>query len=230
MKVFEMKLKVYLLKDIETEKLLAREAGFIDSALAKESKWLDYHEENQFKNYCFNGCYPLEREGVYKKDKIYTITIRTVDAKLAKYFYEVLKDHHNPFMKGLTIEGRILPQKRIREIYSLTPVIQKSDDGYWKNQMSLDEFEKHLFENAIKKYKQYTGEDLNEDFQLYTGFCFLNKNPIPNEYKKIRLLGDKINLKIADEEQAQKIAYFLLGTGICELNSRGFGYCNYRWV
>lgn len=229
MKVFEMKLKVYLLKDIETEKLLAREAGFIDSALAKEEKWLDYHEENQFKNYCFNGCYPLEKEGVYKKDKIYTITIRTVDAKLAKYFYEVLKDHHNPFIKGLTIEGRILPQKRIREIYSLTPVIQKSDEGYWRNQMSLDDFEKHLFENAVKKYKQYTGENSNEDFQLYTDFHFLNRSPIPNEYKEICLLGDKVSLKIPDEEQAQKMAYFLLGTGICELNSRGFGYCNYRW-
>ncbi len=37
MKVFEMKLKVYLLKDIETEKLLAREAGFIDE-LTKETE------------------------------------------------------------------------------------------------------------------------------------------------------------------------------------------------
>lgn len=166
---------------------------------------------------------------MYKKDKIYTITIRTVDAKLAKYFYEVLKDHHNPFIKGLTIEGRILPQKRIHEIYSLTPVIQKSDEGYWRNQMSLDAFEKHLFENAVKKYKQYTGENLNEDFQLYTDFHFLNRSPIPNEYKEICLLGDKVSLKISDEEQAQKMAYFLLGTGICELNSRGFGYCNYRW-
>ena len=230
MKVFEMRLKVYLLKDIETEKLLAKEAGFIDSALAKEAEWLDYHEENQFKNYCFNGCYPIERDGIYKKGKIYTITIRTIDARLAKYLFHTLKDHHNYFMKGLTVEGRILPQKMISEIYSLTPVIQKSDEGYWRNQMSLDEFEKHLFENAVKKYKQYTEEELNEDFQLYTGLIFLNRNPISNEYKKIRLLGDKINLKIADNEQAQKMAYFLLGTGICELNSRGFGYCNYRWI
>ena len=70
---------------------------------------------------------------------------------------------------------------------------------------------------------------MNEDFQLYTDFHFLNRSPIPNEYKEICLLGDKVSLKISDEEQAQKMAYFLLGTGICELNSRGFGYCNYRW-
>ena len=131
----------------------------------------------------------LKKKECIKKIRFIQSTIRTVDAKLAKYFYEVLKDHHNPFIKGLTIEGRILPQKRIREIYSLTPVIQKSDEGYWRNQMSLDDFEKHLFENAVKKYKQYTGENLNEDFQLYTDFHFLNRSPIPNEYKEILLVG-----------------------------------------
>lgn len=97
MKVFEMKLKVYLLKDIETKKLLAREAGFIDSALAKESKWLDYHEENQFKNYCFNGCYPLEKEGVYKKDKIYTILESEFERRLQKAVREELENEQKAY-------------------------------------------------------------------------------------------------------------------------------------
>ena len=58
----------------------------------------------------------------------------------------------------------------------------------------------------------------------------MNKKPIGVEYKEIRLLGDKLNLQIADNEMAQELAYFLLGTGIGEMNSRGYGYCNFRWI
>lgn len=52
------------------------------------------------------------------------------------------------------------------------------------------------------------GERIEENFQLYTNIIFLNRKPIANEYKGIRLLGDKISLKIADDVQAQEMAYF----------------------
>lgn len=229
-KVYELRVKVYILKDIPLREILAKEAEYIDSALAKNERWLEYHETNRFKNYCFGGLYPIEKEGVYKKDNIYTVTVRTVDSNLAQYFSKVLRNHYTDSMKGLTVENRVLPRKVIGEIYSLTPVIQKSDGGYWKNQMSLEEFERRLFDNAVKKYNQYTGKKIDEDFQLYTNITFLNRKPIANQYKGIQLLGDKVNLKIADNAQAQELAYFLLGTGLCELNSRGYGYCNYRWL
>lgn len=228
-RVYEIRIKVYILKDIPLPEVLGAEAEYIDSALAQSEKWLEYHETNRFKNYCFGGLYPIEKEGVYKKDNIYTVTVRTVDSNLAQYFSKILRNHYTDSMKGLTVENRVLPRKVIGEIYSLTPVIQKSD-GYWKNQMSLEEFERRLFENAVKKYNQCTGKKIDEDFQLYTNITFLNKKPIANEYKGIRLLGDKVNLKIADNAQAQELAYFLLGTGLCEMNSRGYGYCNYRWL
>lgn len=38
----------------------------------------------------------------------------------------------------------------IVELYALTPVIMKSDEGYWKNKISLDEYERLLKENLIK--------------------------------------------------------------------------------
>lgn len=49
-------------------------------------------------------------------------------------------------------------------------------------------------------------------------------------YKGITLLGDKFDLKIADNKKAQELAYFLIGTGISEMNSRGAGYCNYKYI
>ena len=82
----------------------------------------------------------------------------------------------------------------------------------------------------IKKYNHYTGEKIDEEFQLYTGLTFMNRKPVKVEYKGIHLLGDKVNLKISDDVRAQELAYVLLGTGIGTMNARGYGYCNYRWL
>lgn len=229
-KVYEIRLKIFLLRDIPVIKIMGEEAEFIDSALAKDSKWLEYHEKNCLKNYCMGGLYPIEKDGVYKKEEIYTITIRTVDVELAKYFSKELRNHYTESMKGLTLENRILPKKFIGEIYTLTPVIIKTDKGYWRDQISINEFERLLVENLIKKYNQYTGEKIDEDFQLYTGLTFMNRKPVKVEYKGIHLLGDKVNLKISDDVRAQELAYVLLGTGIGTMNARGYGYCNYRWL
>ena len=112
----------------------------------------------------------------------------------------------------------------------MTSTIVKTENGYWKNVMFLKEYERRLFENAVKKYNQFTESKIDEDFQLYTNIEFLNKKPVGVQYKGIKLLGDKINLKVADNPRAQELAYFLLGAGLCEMNSRGFGFCNYRWI
>lgn len=54
--------------------------------------------------------------------------------------------------------------------------------------------------------------------------------PVPAVYKNVKLLGDKIRLSVADNEAAQNLAYMSLGTGLGEMNSRGFGFINYRWL
>ena len=230
MKVSEIRVKVYTLNDIPVSRVTPVITHYIDSSLAKTEELLNYHENNQFKNYCFNSLYPIEKDMVYKKDRIYTFIVRTVDVDLARYFSEKLSNHCTNELKGLTVENQIIPRKTIDELYTLTPIILKTDNGYWKNTMSVDAFEKRLFENAVKKYNEYVNMKINEDFQFYTNIKFLNKNPISMKYKRIHLLGDKICLKIADNEQAQDLAYFVVGTGLCEMNSRGYGYCNYHWL
>ena len=50
------------------------------------------------------------------------------------------------------------------------------------------------------------------------------------QYKNVRLLGDKIRLSILDDKLSQTLAYFALGVGIGEMNSRGAGFLNYRWL
>lgn len=230
MKVFEIKLKVYLLQDIMFENIQSEISSFIDGALGKNAELKKFHERNEFKNYCFDGLYPIEKNKVYSSDNIYTITLRTINKDLADFFVNKLVNEYNKTIKGLTCEIRIIPKKIIEKIYSITPAIMKDKNGYWKGNLSLQEYEKRIIENLIKKYNYFMNSKINENFQLYDSISFKNKRPIPSNYKNVTLLGDKISLNISQEALAQEIAYMSLGTGVLEMNARGYGFVNYRWL
>lgn len=229
-KVFELSVKLYLLRDIEYKDIYRKIAHFIDSALVKKENLKELHNQNKFKNYTFNSFYPIERVK-YVEDKIYTVQIRTIDYELAEYFNNILKNHYTYDMKGLTVKIKIVPNKVIDNIYSITPLLLKNDEfGYWKDNMSLIDFEKRVRENLIKKYNTITNNKVAEDFELFTSFEFSNIKPVAFNYKGKKILGDKVKLHISNNETAQKIAYLALGTGIGEMNARGAGYVNYKWI
>ena len=230
MKVYEIKVKSYLLKDIHINNVQNEICKIIDKALSKNTKWLSFHKSNIFKNYCFDSFYPIEKDKLYKRGNIYTYTIRSIDKDLVNYFNEILANEYSESIKCITTEIRIVPKKFIEKIYSLTPMIIKDIAGYWRENISIDDFERKLKENAIKKYNQVNKTKIDEDFELYSSIEFKNKKPYAVSYKNIKLLGDKISLNISDDEIAQDIAYMLLGTGVGENNARGCGFVGYRWL
>lgn len=224
MEVFEIRLKVFLLKDIYKAEVQEKITSFIDETLAQDDQMLLLHEDNKrYKLYSYGGLQNIERSGIYHAENIYHITIRTVEPVLAKFFYTFLPKHHNHVMKGLTADIRTLARRRLERIYTLTPVIMKNDAGYWRECLSFEEYEQRMKVNLIKKYRQFSGRDIGEDFAFYTSIQIDNNKPIAVKYKGVRLLGDKLTLYIADDPISQEIAYFALGTGVGEMNSRGFG-------
>lgn len=230
LKVFEISVLIYLLNDINTKECQKEICSFIDSGLVKNRKLKEFHNANTYKGYNFNSFYPLEKEGVYKQGNIYTIQIRTIDKLLADFFANDLVNHFNVNIKGLTSKIKIIPKKHIDKIYSITPVILKNEEGYWRGNLSLAEFERRLKENLIKKYNLAMKTKINEDFEIYTNIEFLNKKPVSMEYKEKTLLGDKISINISDDKTAQDLAYMALGTGLLEMNARGAGYVNFKWL
>ena len=74
LQVFEIWLKVYLLEDIPVEAVQKKTAALIDICLSRDEALLKFHETNQFKNYSFGNPFPLEKDKIYKKDKVYVIT------------------------------------------------------------------------------------------------------------------------------------------------------------
>ena len=230
MNVLEIKLKVFLLKDIKFNEIQTKISSLIDKSLSKNEEFLELHNKNTFKNYCFDGMYPLAENGLYKSGNVYTITIRTIDKSIGEYFIKSLTNEYDENFKGLVSEVRILPKKHIDKIYSLTPVVIKTEDGYWKGNLTIDDFERRITENLIKKYNNFTKKQMDEEVELYNSIEFKNNKPIAIKYKNISILGDKISLKIADDKLSQELAYMCLGTGLGEMNSRGLGFVNYRWL
>ncbi len=231
LQVFEINLKLYILKDIEYKDVYTKISHFLDSALAKDSELLDFHSANVYKNYTFNTFFPIEKNQLYKNNNIYAIQIRTVDKGLAEFFSSVLKNHFTDDLKVLTVDIKLIPRKTINCIYSLTPVLLKNSDfGYWKDNLSLIDFERRIRENLIKKYNNIMETKLEENFEVFTAFELTNEKPIGFPYKSKKILGDKIKIYVSDNEKAQELAYMALGTGIGEMNARGAGYVNYRWV
>lgn len=226
--VYQIDCKVYLVKEIELTHILEEISGFIDFGLGKDKKMMKFHEGKGYKNYVHSGFNELERDKVYKEGKIYSFSIRTVDKELKDYFSKTLRDISTETMKGLVTTVKHIKKVHITKLYSITPGLIKSDSGYWKGKIDFETYEKRLLDNSIKKTKMILEDDFDEDFVFCNNIQILNKKPISNNFKKISLLGDKLELIIADNDKAQQIAYILLGTGILENNSRGYGYVNYK--
>ena len=228
--IYTVRIKVYIIVDTPVEEIRGAVTEFLDSGLAVDPQFAELHKQNRYKYYCYDSLYPIEKDKVYKKDQIYTLTIRTLDANLAKYFSECVVNTYTDKLKGLTAQVRIIPKKHIDVMYTLTPAILKCESGYWKDEMTVEQYEERLKVNLIKKWNELHREKIQEDFELFTGVEFLSKCPVASQYKGIKLLGDKIRIHVADNEMAQKLAYMALGSGVLEMNSRGFGFVNYRWL
>lgn len=227
--VFGIKLKVYLTGNIDEKDALEEISTLVDSCLANSEKYSNFHNENSYKLYSFNSFYPLERSRIYKAGKIYEIELRTVNKDLYGYLRNNINNARTEKIKALDLVTFGLKENYIEKLYSITPVIIKTDLGYWKDNLSLKEYENRIATNLIKKYNFLTGQKIEEVFQLFNMISLNNRLPIGCNYKNIRLLGDKLDLVVANNDMAQQLARMAIGVGLGEMNARGYGFVNYRY-
>lgn len=228
--VYQIRLKLYCLHNIPYDFVQKSITFFIDKSFLQNEKLSTLHKERTFKNYCYDLPYPVPKDKTYHKDTIYTLTLRTIDKRLADHFANVCTNLYTNDFKGITAETRTLPPKIIEFLFTLTPVIIKTDSGYWRSTMDQMDFANRLKINMLNKYHQFTGKEIDPDFNWFSTLEFLNNTPAPMIFKHIKLLGDKLRLSIEDNPRAQLLSYLAIGTGIGEMNSRGAGFISYRWL
>lgn len=229
--VYELISKVYLLNDISLSNMRDKITKLIDETLAKDEYYLSFHRKNTFKNYSYDGFHRVEDGGIYREGKIYAFRIRTVDDQLGNYLEKALFTAYTSDMKVLTVTKRTIPKRYLEKIFSITPIVIKTEEGYWRTQISIEEFEKKLRNNLIKNYNTFYNTKINEDFELFTYIEFNNQKPITVPFKNnITLLGDKLTFHVSENEMAQELSYFAIGVAIGECGSRGCGFIGYHYL
>ena len=229
--VYEITTKVFLLEDLTVKRASTSIPYFVDSILVQDTIYKDFHGENKLKGYTTDLLYPMEKNGIYKKHEVYAFRIRTLDQKLAQYLLKNLSNHSIREMKGLVAEVHTIKKGLFEKLYTITPVIVKTQEHrYWKECLSLEEYEAQLKKNLWKKYRYFTGKEPDESLSIWDSLVLKNQGVIPFPYKNITLPGDKLEIFISNNKQAQEVAYMILATGLGDLNSRGASFMGYRYL
>lgn len=229
MLVFELPLKICFLTPLPSACVSERIGQFISGALHTSEDDSFFCENVRFRSYTFDQPYPLESEHIYREGKIYTVRIRTISQKLAEFFVRQLPLYADGCLQVLDGELKVIPRYLLERVHTLTPVVVKTRQGYWRNQMRVDEFEERLKANLIRKYNFFQHKKLEGGFCLFRRMEFMNRKPVRVPQKNISLLGDKISLTAAQNETAQELLYMALGTGVGENNAEGCGFLGYRF-
>lgn len=233
MTVYEISVRIYINKNIKVTDMQETITHFIDSYLQKNELFAKYHEERIPKCYTMDLPYPIEKGmSEYKGDNMYQFRVRTVNEELSAYFLSGIADHKTEQIKGLARTVKTIPHRHISSVWTLTPVVltDAAGRGYWRDNLSFMEFEEMLKKSMIHKYETYTGEKIARECPLYDQIELKNKVPIGIHYKGITLLGDKLSMQVSDNETAQKVVYFLLGSSLGTRGSRGMGFLGYRFL
>ncbi|MFJ5769456.1 CRISPR-associated endoribonuclease Cas6 [Psychrobacillus sp. NPDC093180] len=229
MKIFEIRLKVYLLKNVPGENSAEEISKLIDQSLFMNEQTKEMHEKREYAPYTFNSFFPIEKSNLYKEGNIYTIIIRTISEEFKNHCENYLSNCYTETLKALSVEARIFREGLIEKVYSISPALIKTDSGYWRNQLTLQDFERLLKENLYKKYKHFYQQEIDESVELYTHLQFDNRIPVAINYKGKKLLGDKVTIQVASNEVAQTLFFMALGVGILNNNARGSGYLNAKF-
>ncbi|MDY3006370.1 CRISPR-associated endoribonuclease Cas6 [Anaerococcus porci] len=225
--MYELRVRTFLLKDLKGDQSIKKISQSIITYLSKDRYFLNYHISKSYKSYCHDNLYPISKS--YKKNEVYQFRIRSIDKDLVNYFLKGFSDYKDEIFKNLTVEVRIISKSIISKIFTLSPVILKNDSGYWRNNMSVEDFEKRINDNIIKKYKFFENDKIKE-LKFYNNIKFLNSSPVPFKFKDITLLGDKVELNINMDENSQNLAYLALGVTFSENSTYGAGFLGYKYL
>lgn len=229
MAVKELKVKVYLLKDIDKKNCGEKIGDLINGCMLKEPLLQDLHMRKGYKFYCFNYLHPIEYDNIYKANNVYEFNIRGL--LYLDEIYNNLKSFRNDHMVVLTIKKLNFTDKKIRSVRNITPMIASvNENGKQRSFNIIDDDEniikERIFINLVNKYETFYKKNFVVKYEdIFERIELLHKYPIVVQYKDNKMFGYKFKLTYKNTEVAQKYANFSMLVGIGEKNSCiGCGY------
>lgn len=221
---YELLSTIQFKEDVPVRQVQSSLAALIANGMTFSDSLKELHQKNTFKPYVFSMPYPREVDRVYHKGRMYCFNLRTL-----KLDFALAMKNYLPKAQGnarvVSVELRTYNQPHVSELISLTPIICTVDNRCWMPENGLALLANRLHSNAVKKCKAMNTDFTEPDEFFFELVNLLNQKPIGVSYKGTTLLGHKVQLKVKPHACAQQLAVTVLGQGLAEKNSIGFGYC-----
>lgn len=202
----------------------------ISQAMCKDKQLLELHTAKEAKPYSFSNPQPNAKNGIYEKDSIYRIQIKSCSEVFADKIMKLLEGFENDYVKSIMIQSKKFTEYiPVKELICLNPIIitlPKSEDGKF-NANKYANVRDRVIINLLKKYNHFTGEDVVFDDvkNMFTVEEILGR-PIPVKIKGCIYIGVRFKYTVADNPLAQRLAYFAQYCGLGEKNTIcGAGFC-----
>ncbi|APQ73921.1 hypothetical protein RSJ21_11600 [Clostridium botulinum] len=229
MHYYQLKIRVKLENNINYIQAPYLIGTFINNCMLKNDMLKNIHKKKIYK-YVYDSFFPIEKDGIYKREKYYNIQLRTINLNLINKLAIALYNHKFNGIKTVNIDLEVMEPTKINQLYTLKPSIVTITGQPWiKNKHSIDVLIGNLNANLEKKYKQIFNEELENNKSFIKKIKVVNNIPIKYEYKNIILLGNKFEIIVNEDEVSQRKATIALGMGLGEKGSSlGAGFCIYR--
>ena len=226
MNCYNLKIITLLKQNLKNEETYEKISNLISYAMLKDKNLKEIHEKNTFKNYVFCSLYPVQKDGIYKQNNIYSFDLIGLEFSKIMKLKQVLTGLENDYFKIIQINLQNHEQIKINKLITLTPTIITTPKGDYDIQDNMELVKDRILANIQKKYKNIYNTEVNVDF--IKEIKKTNRQPIKIPYKNINMLGNKFEIEVKEDPMSQNLAYLALSIGILEKNSLGLGFCMAR--
>lgn len=225
---YQLKITVKLKKDIYFDEVTEKLSTLINKSMLYDEYLKSIHEVNNYKLYVFEGLSPFEKDKVYKKGNFYMTRLRCIDKVIAEAFRLCLKNTNTNEFDVLSVDIDEIIFKPVKNIFNVTPAIATINSEAWTGKINVDMLKNSINNNILKKIKMINGADEILSHDMIKSIEIKNMKPIAFKYKNRKLIGNKFDIQVKEDELSQIMAYIAISTGLLEKNSLGYGYCLYK--
>ncbi len=220
----ELVVTLQLKEEITNDKMYEFLNTLINNSMLYDEDLSKMHEKNEYKFYTYSSFNPIEKDKIYKKDRIYIFNIRSINKLFLSKLKRVLplaKENS----KIISTQIKSYSQEFINKLTTLSPVVATlKENKYWKKEDGLTELTTRMCKNAVRKYNQYFNTQIAEETIFIQSIAQTNRKAIKIPYKNGNLIGNKFMMEIKSDTLSQDLAFFMKATGALEKNTIGCGY------
>lgn len=217
----ELVITIQLKKDITNNQMYRFLNNLINNAMLYDETLREIHKRNEYKFYTYSSLNPIEKDKIYKKDRIYIFKVRSINKVFLANLNRVISLTEEN-VKIIATQVKSYSQKLITKLTTLSPVVATiKENRYWRKEDGLSEIINRMCKNAVRKYNQYFNTQLPEETIFIQSIAQTNLKPIKIPYKQGNLIGNKFVMEVKMDKLSQDLAFFMKATGALEKNTIG---------